>query len=134
MVTIYTTCPSSHQVNAEDYRRRVEEIARWADRANFHGIFVLADNSLMDPWAIAQYIIDRTESLRPLVSAQPLYMHPYNLARIVRTLRFLTGREVELNLVTGGLLNHLRALDCNLDHSRRYDRLAEYGQVIRGLL
>jgi alkanesulfonate monooxygenase len=134
MLTLYTTCPSSHDMSAADYRRRVGEVARWADRAGLRGILVYADNSLVDPWVVAQFIIEQTRTLRPLVAAQPLYMHPFNVARIVRTLRFLTGREAELNLITGGFLNHMRALGCPLDHDRRYDRLAEYGQVIRGLL
>jgi len=134
MVTLYSTCPPSHGMSASEYRARLTDVSRWAEQAGCRGLLVYADNSLVDPWVISQFIIDRTEFLRPLVAAQPVYMHPFNVARIVRTIRFTHGREVELNLVTGGFLKHLRALGCELDHDQRYERLAEYGKIVRGLL
>ncbi|HEX8344573.1 MAG TPA: LLM class flavin-dependent oxidoreductase [Actinoplanes sp.] len=134
MVDVYTTCPSSHQWTPAEFRQRMTDVARWTEAAGCRGLLVYTDNTLVDPWAAAQYMIERTETLVPLVAVQPVYTHPFTVARMISTIGFVHGRMVDLNLVTGGFTEHLRALGCVLDHDERYDRLIEYGKVIRRLL
>jgi len=43
----------------------------------------------------------------PLVAVQPVYMHPYSVAKMVSTLAFLHQRRVFLNMVAGGFKNDL---------------------------
>lgn len=134
MISIYTTCPSSHQVSGADFRRRIVDVARWTEDAGWRGLLVYTDNTLVDPWATAQVMIQATERVVPLVAVQPVYMHPYSVARMIATIGFLHDRPVDLNLVTGGFAGHLREIGCVLDHDERYDRLVEYAKVIRKLL
>jgi alkanesulfonate monooxygenase len=95
---------------------------------------VYTDNSLIDPWAAAQLMIEHTDTLVPMVAVQPIYMHPYTVARMISTIGYLYGREVDVNLVTGGFAGSLHALGCELDHDERYERLVEYGLVVKELL
>jgi len=44
---------------------------------------IYTDNGLVDPWLIAQAMITHTERLCPLVAVQPVYMHPYAVAKMV---------------------------------------------------
>jgi alkanesulfonate monooxygenase len=134
MVTVYSTCPSSHNLSGARFRERIVDVARWTEAAGCRGLLVYTDNTLVDPWAAAQLMIDKTESLVPLVAVQPVYMHPFTVARMISTIGFLYGRSVDLNLVTGGYGEHLRALGDILDHDERYHRLGEYGKVINRLL
>src|SRR5437016_10593359 len=131
---VFATCPPSYTATPLVYRREVLDIARWSDAAGCEGILVYTDNGLVDPWLIAQDIITHTQRLCPLVAVQPIYMHPYSVAKMVSTLGFLHGRRVFLNLVAGGFRNDLIALNDETPHDARYQRIVEYAEIIRRLL
>src|SRR5881392_1817758 len=131
---VFATCPPSYTASPLVYRREVLDIARWSDAAGCEGILVYTDNGLVDPWLIAQDIITHTHRLCPLVAVQPVYMHPYSVAKMVATLGFLYGRRIYLNMVAGGFKNDLEALDDPTPHDERYARLVEYTALIMELL
>src|SRR5438093_3706067 len=131
---VFATCPPSYTASPLVYRREVLDIARWSDAAGCEGILVYTDNGLVDPWLIAQDIITHTHRLCPLVAVQPVYMHPYSVAKMVATLGFLHGRRIYLNMVAGGFKNDLEALDDRTPHDQRYARLIEYTEIITRLL
>ena len=133
-IRVYTTCPPSKDLNARAYARRVAEVAAWSDDASCHGILVYTDNGLVDPWLVAQLVIQNTSSLRPLVAVQPVYTHPYTVAKLVASLAHLHGRAVDINLVAGGFRNDLLALGDETPHDDRYERVIEYGRIVKHLL
>ena len=130
---VFSTSPASNLV-AGDYRNAARDAARWSERAGCDGILVYTDNGLLDPWLVAREILDVTTTLAPLVAIQPVYMHPYTVAKMVATIWSLHRRRVCLNMVAGGFTNDLRALDDNTPHDRRYDRVVEYASVLMQLL
>ncbi len=133
-IKIFSTCPPSNLVEPGSYRRQVIDIARWSEAAGCEGILVYTDNGLVDPWLAAQTIIAQTERLCPLVAVQPIYMHPYSLAKMVASLAFLYGRRVYLNMVAGGFKTDLNALNDPTPHDDRYARLVEYTSLVMALL
>jgi alkanesulfonate monooxygenase len=82
---------------------------------------------------VAHAILQHTRSIAPLVAVQPIYMHPYAVAKMVATLSALYQRRIYLNMVAGGFKNDLTALDDRTPHDRRYARLAEYTALVTGL-
>src|SRR6266496_6617877 len=102
---VFATCPPSYAASPQTYLREVLEVARWSEAAGCEGILIYTDNGLVDPWLIAQEMITHTERLSPLVAVQPVYMHPYTVAKMVASLGFLHGRRVYLNMVAGGFKN-----------------------------
>lgn len=130
---LFSTCPWS-SATPENYRNRVAQVAQWSEAAGCTGILVYTDNSAVDPWLVAQVILESTERLCPLVAVQPVYMHPYSVAKIVASLAFLHRRRVFLNMVAGGFKNDLAALNDTTPHDARYERLAEYTHIIRQLV
>lgn len=131
---VFATCPPSYAASPRAYLREALEVARWSEAAGCEGILIYTDNGLVDPWLIAQEMITHTERLSPLVAVQPVYMHPYAVAKLVASLAFLHGRRVYLNMVAGGFKNDLEALHDTTPHDERYARLVEYTKVIMGLL
>src|SRR6266480_5706279 len=131
---VYATCPPSYTASPQRYLREVVTVARWSDAAQCEGMLIYTDNGIVDPWSVAQAVITHTERLAPLVAVQPIYMHPYHVAKIVATLGFLYGRRVYLNMVAGGFKNDLEALGDPTPHDERYARLVEYTTVIMALL
>lgn len=131
---IFSTCPESSKIPPELYVERVAQVARWSEAAGCKGILVYSDNSLVDPWLVSHIIIQHTETLCPLVAVQPIYMHPYTVAKMVATFADLYGRRIYLNMIAGGFKNDLLALDDTTPHDERYDRLVEYTNIIKELL
>ena len=131
---VYATCPQSKDVAAAEYAQRVADVARWSEEAGCHGILVYTDNGIADPWLVAQQVIEATETLRPLVAVQPVYMSPYSVAKMVTSLAYLHGRAVDLNMLAGGFRNDLIALGDETAHDDRYKRTVEYTRIVTGLL
>lgn len=133
-IAIYTTAPQSKDVDPRDYVRRVIDISQWSEEFNCCGMLIYTDNGLIDPWFVAQIVIQNTKRLLPLVAVQPIYMHPYWLAKEIASLSYLHGRRVALNMLAGGFRTDLIALGDDTPHDDRYLRMTEYTQIIKGLL
>jgi alkanesulfonate monooxygenase len=131
---VYSTCPQSKDVPKSDYIRRIIQVARWSEEADCTGILVYTDNSIIDPWLVAQLILENTEHLSPLVAVQPVYMQPYSAAKMVASFAYLYQRRVALNMLAGGFKNDLLALNDTTPHDERYARTTEYTLIIRRLL
>src|SRR5437870_1431804 len=131
---VYSTCTQSTDGNPEAYVQRVADVARWSEQAGCKGILVYSDNRLVDAWLASHIIIQNTTRLCPLVAVQPIYMHPYAVAKLVASFGHLHGRRIYLNMVAGGFKNDLTALNDTTPHDRRYHRLVEYTTLIRRLL
>lgn len=133
-IEVFSTCPPSSGISREEYLDRVTQVAKWSDEAGCKGILVYSDNSLLDAWLLSQIIIQQTKRLCPLVAVQPVYMHPYAVAKHITSLAHLYGRQVYLNMVAGGFKNDLEALNDKTPHDQRYARLIEYTTIIMRLL
>lgn len=131
---VFSTCPQSNDHAPQDYLCRLIEAAKWSEDAGCTGTLVYTDNGLTDPWLSAQIILENTERLCPLVAIQPIYMHPYTVAKMISSFAFLYGRRIYLNMVAGGFRNDLLALNDQTAHDQRYNRLVEYTNIIVQLL
>jgi alkanesulfonate monooxygenase len=131
---LFATCPQSTSVQADSYLQRIADVARWSEHYGCKGILVYTDNSLVDAWLVSQIIIENTEKLCPLVAVQPVYMHPYSIAKLVSSFGYLYGRRIYLNMVAGGFKNDLATFNDTTSHDKRYTRLIEYTTIIKELL
>jgi len=133
-VDVYSTCVQSLDHDSASYLERVIDVSRWSEEAGCKGMLIYTDNSIVDPWFVAQMTLLHTKSLLPLVAVQPIYMHPYWLAKKVTSLAYLHRRQVALNMLAGGFKNDLIALNDSTPHDRRYARMVEYTHIFTRLL
>src|SRR5438094_3458707 len=133
-IEVFSTCPQSSGVSAETFVEHVEEVACWSEECGCKGILVYTDNSLVDPWLAAEVVVRSTKTLCPLIAVQPVYMHPYSVAKMVSSFAYMFGRRVYLNMVAGGFRNDLLALHDTTPHDKRYSRMIEYTLIIKELL
>ena len=131
---LFSTCPQSKDIARDDYLNQVINVARWSEAIGCKGILVYTDNGLVDNWSVAQVILEHTERIAPLIAIQPIYMHPYMVAKRIATFAHLFGRKVYLNMLAGGFKNDLLALGDDTVHDERYERVSEYTMIIKGLL
>ena len=132
-IEVLSTSPQSKDHPRETYIQQVVDVARWSEEAGCTAILVYTDNSLVDPWLLSQIILQNTERLCPLIAIQPIYMHPYTVAKMVASSGHLYGRRIYLNMVAGGFKNDLAALNDATPHDDRYTRLVEYATIIKML-
>jgi alkanesulfonate monooxygenase len=105
-----------------------------AERHGWHSLLVYSDHGQVDPWLGSTLLLQSTQKISPLVAVQPLYMHPYSVAKMVCTLSLLYERPVHLNFVSGGFPRDLETFCDKSGHDERYDRLVEYATIISKLL
>ncbi len=135
MIKIFSTAPQSADVpDGSSFRREVDRIAAWSENAECAGILIYTDNRLVDPWLVSQLVLQSTRRLCPLVATQPMYMHPYSVAKMIASFYYLYGRQTYLNMVAGGFKNDLVSMGDPTPHDERYARLQEYVTVIQELL
>jgi len=139
LIDVYITAPSlgtklDGGYFAHEYHEKMARAGSWAEAGKCRGALIFTDHYSLDPWLVAQHLIERTETLIPLVAAQPPYMHPFTVARFISSLACMYGRRVDINLVTGGNREHLAALGSLVDHDERYKRLIEFARAIGALL
>lgn len=131
---VYSTCPQSKDIPPADYVQTAIDHARWSEAAGCAGMLIYTDNGLVDPWLIAGIVLANTRRLAPLVAVQPVYMHPYWVAKQIASLALVHGRPVALNMLAGGFRNDLLALGDATPHDERYARTVEYTRIVRALL
>ena len=130
---VFTTCPPLGD-GGESQLAQLIDVARWSEEHGCKGILVFSDNSQLDAWLLSHVVIQSTRALCPLVAIQPIYMHPYTVAKTLASIGHLYQRRMYLNMVAGGFKNDLLALNDTTPHDQRYDRLIEYTLIIKQLL
>jgi alkanesulfonate monooxygenase len=133
-IEVFSTCPQSVEAEGEAFLQKVISVSRWSEQYGCKGILIYTDNRLVDPWLVSQIIIQNTICLCPLVAVQPIYMHPYAVAKMVSSIGHLYGRRMYLNMLAGGFKNDLIALNDPTFHDKRYERMIEYTTIIKKLL
>jgi len=140
---IYATTPESEPQNISlkkeavdgiSYYNHIVNTAKWSEAHGFTGTLIYSNNSLVDGWSVAQIILEHTESLRPLLAVNPVYIRPYSLAKRIASLAFMYNRCVDINWIAGGFKGDLISLGDETPHDERYEKLYEYASVVKGLL
>src|SRR5690554_5688030 len=104
---LFTTTPESVNFKGSSFADGVRKIARESERHGYRGTLIYSDNRLADPWTIAVVLIEETERLLPMIALQPVYMHPYTVAKKIATIALLYNRRIAINLIAGGFRNDL---------------------------
>jgi alkanesulfonate monooxygenase len=118
-----------------DYIDQLMCVARFGDRNGLAGILLFAGNdTVVEPWSMAQHVLAQTERSSPLIAVNPAYMHPFTVAKFVSSFALLYRRRLFLNMITGTAESDLYGLGEQLSHRDRYSRLAEFIDVLRRLL
>lgn len=119
---------------ARDLRTRLGATARSCEEAGWQGILVPHNLHEVDPWMIAAHLGAVTSRLIPLIAVQPACTPPHTAAACASAYASLYHRPLYFNLVAGARGDEMAQIGDTLSHDQRYDRLREYGHVLRALL
>ncbi|MFE7504648.1 LLM class flavin-dependent oxidoreductase [Promicromonospora sp. NPDC057488] len=131
---IYSAAPPSVSTVGVNHLERLTEVALKCEEAGWDGVLVPHNLHEVDPWLVAGQLGSLTERLIPLVAVQPSSLPPHTAAAIAAAFASLYGRPLYFNLVAGAGEEELRSTGDHLEHNKRYERLLEYGRILRALL
>jgi alkanesulfonate monooxygenase len=130
---IFAISPRTRDI--DDYWTDICKVATFSETCGLTGVLLFTGNdTYLEPWMVAHELLRQTAKISPLVAVNPIYMHPFTVAKMIASLVRLHGRKIFLNMVTGTALSHQTAMGDGLSHDERYDRLAEYIQIVKALL
>lgn len=122
--------PTSARRDADlDY---LAQVARAAERVGFDAVLTPTGTWCEDAWISTAALIPETTKLRFLVAFRPGFVSPTLAAQQALTFQRLSGGRLLLNVVTGGSPDEQRRFGDFADHDTRYDRTAEFLQIVRG--
>jgi alkanesulfonate monooxygenase len=132
-VEVFTISPRT--LDHKEYWRNIQNVVNWSEKYACTGVLIFTGNdTYVDPWLAAHSMLTQSRALEPLIAVNPIYMHPFTVAKMISSFAYLYQRKVWLNLVTGTALNYLDGFCDNLSHDDRYERLLEYALLIDDLL
>lgn len=118
-----------------DYWAAFAGLVKLTDGYDFDGMLCFSANeTLVDPWLAAHYLILNSRRLIPIVATNPVYLHPFAAAKMVSSFAYMHGRKTILNLITGASGRDREVLSDPIDHDDRYTRLGEYARIMKSLL
>ena len=109
------------------------EVALAAERSGFLGTLIPTGSSCEDAWLVAAAVSQHTTRLKSLVAFRPGFVLPAVAAQTAASLQRFTGNRLLLNVVTGGSAEEQRAYGDFLSHDERYQRTAEFLDVVKGV-
>lgn len=112
--------------------RYLTQVAQAAERAGFEAVLTPTGTFCEDAWISTAALLSVTERLRFLVAFRPGLLSPTLAAQQAATYQAISGGRLMLNVVSGGSSVEQRRFGDHLAHDERYDRCAEFLQILRG--
>src|ERR1700709_1132321 len=109
----------------------LSQVARAADRLGFTGILTPTGAWCEDAWLSVAALARDTERLKFLVAFRPGFVVPALAAHMAATPQRISRGRLLLHVLPGGAAREQRAYGDFLSHDERYERTAEFLQVVR---
>ncbi|GAA2602162.1 LLM class flavin-dependent oxidoreductase [Dactylosporangium fulvum] len=119
---------ATHREPTLDY---LTQIARAADQLGYAGVLTPTGAHCEDAWLTTAALIAATRRLRYLVAFRPGLIAPVLAAQMAATFQRLSGGRLLLNVVIGSSAAEQRGYGDPFDHDARYERAAEFLDVVR---
>ncbi|MGX6601497.1 LLM class flavin-dependent oxidoreductase [Micromonosporaceae bacterium Da 78-11] len=111
-----------------DHARRY---ARALDDGGFDYTLVAYHSSAADANQLAQFVVDHTDRLKPMLAHRPGVVFPTHAARTFATLDRISKGRLSIHIISGGSDAEQRREGDYLDKAARYERSDEYIQILR---
>jgi len=109
------------------------QVARGAEQLGFEGALTPTGAWCEDAWLATAMLAGVTERLKFLVAFRPGQVSPTLSAQMASTFQRLSAGRLLLNVVTGGESAEQRAYGDFLDKEQRYERTAEFLDIVTRL-
>jgi alkanesulfonate monooxygenase len=111
-----------------DYLKRYSRIL---EDGGFDYTLVPYGSSFHDPFTIASAVTQFTERIKPIIALRPNTVYPTVAAKALATLDQLSGGRAVVHFIAGGSDQEQAREGDRLTKAQRYERQAEYVQILR---
>ncbi|MGE0601259.1 MAG: LLM class flavin-dependent oxidoreductase [Dehalococcoidia bacterium] len=118
----------THRPATMDY---LVQVAQAAEDAGFVSVLIPVGDGCEDAWVVGGMVAAQTKALKMLVAVRPGFVAPVVAAKMVSTFDYLMPGRLLVNVVTGGFPAELAADGDFTPHDERYERTAEFMDVMR---
>jgi alkanesulfonate monooxygenase len=125
--------PGSNVQNEEVGLEEMISTVKILEDAGFGAVLTASDSNSYDPWMVSSNILQATKKLNSIIALRTGFIEPVYAARMISTLDQLSKGRVELNIVTGSSMAELGKEGSVLDHRYRYERTAEFMEILTNL-
>lgn len=134
-IFVYTQIPGP-EINREglSYKNFVKKIISLTEKYDYTGSLIYHNHYMADPWVLASFMLENSETIIPLVATQPNAIPPHSVAKIIQSFNVLYNRKVNINLITSNNTKEIDEINDLKDHSLRYERMEEYISCLKELL
>jgi alkanesulfonate monooxygenase len=108
------------------------QVAAAAERLGFEAVLTPTGTWSEDAWISTAALISATRRLQFIVAFRPGLITPTLAAQMAASFQRLSGGRLALNVVTGGDAAEQQRFGDWLSHDERYDRTAEFLDILRG--
>lgn len=111
-----------------------------AEQAGIGQVLVVSNCRDFDNWALAQFVLERSSILVPLIAVHPHFEHPFAAAQRLATIGALyPSRAVSLNLISGAHMGEYGMVFAGADQSafspaERRAKMTEFFEILHGLV
>ena len=109
----------------------LKRYSRILEDGGFDYTLVGYSSAMHDPFTVAATVARFTERIKPIVALRPNTVHPTKAARALATLDQLSNGRAVVHIISGGDDREQAREGDRLTKSERYDRSAEYIQILR---
>jgi alkanesulfonate monooxygenase len=107
-------------------------VARAAEQLGFDAMLTPTGTFCEDAWLTTAALLGETERIKFLVAFRPGFVSPTLVAQMASTYQRMSGGRLLLNVVSGADTHELARFGDWLDHDARYERAAEFLEVVQG--
>ncbi|WP_103382030.1 LLM class flavin-dependent oxidoreductase [Pseudonocardia dioxanivorans] len=111
-----------------EYTRR---FVRALDDGGFDWTLVAYGSSSVDANQLAQFVLNHSERIAPMVAHRPGFVAPTQAAKVFATLDRIGGGRMGVHIISGGDDQEQRREGDYLDKSERYARSEEFVRILR---
>lgn len=130
---IQTFAIAPRTLDKAEYWENIRSVSKWCADYRLTGPLLFTGNdTFVEPWVCAQAMIAEY-GVAPLVAVNPIYAHPFTVAKMISSYSLVYEKQIFLNMVTGACVKQHAALADEIDHDEKYDRLLEFIQIVQGL-
>jgi alkanesulfonate monooxygenase len=108
------------------------QVAQACDQLGFDAMLTPCGTGCEDAWVTTAALVPITRRVRFLVAFRPALLSPTLAAQMASAYQRLSGGRLLLNIVTGAEPAELARFGVHEDKDTRYERTAEFLQVLRG--
>jgi alkanesulfonate monooxygenase len=120
---------------ADDFHGNVRDFVLQTDTFGYTGILLPDSNTeVLNPWFFASMVYNLSTRLIPFVAVNPIYAHPFFIAKYIVNISSQCKRPIFLNFITGTALFDAASLGDVKNHDAKYKRLEEYILLLNRLL